>query len=166
MSAVGVIAQVAVTFLGFTGVVFAVKTGAFDSWDDKERNALVHLLAPTIIVLFLAFVPMLTSLATTDEEIVWRIANAVLFVVHAPLVSRVLWLSITSRLVEPLPMRVIGLPIGFSTIAGNLVVALGFGAQFAPFAFTIGLVWLLVIATIQFVMLVTPKGKPPRPCPK
>jgi len=156
MSVLAVIAQVAATFLGFTGVIFAVKSVSASSWTRTDRNALIHLLVPTIIVLFMAFVPLVGSISTGTDDVLWRVSNALLFVVHAPLVSRVLWLSLKSQLIEPVPFRFVGLPIGFSSVAANLLVALGFLDGYGATAFAGGLVWLLVVATIQFVMLITP----------
>jgi len=156
MDILAITAQVAATFLGFTGVIFAVGRFSSGSWSVADRHALVNLLIPSLIVLFLSFIPLIVSTAIEDSPTVWRISNAVLFAVHAPLVTRVLWLSLRSQLIEPVPLRFVGLPIGFTTVVGNAAVALGLWNQFAVTAFISGLVWLLVIAAVQFVLLVMP----------
>jgi hypothetical protein len=156
MEILAITAQVAATFLGFTGVIFAVGRFSSGSWSVADRHALVNLIIPSLIVLFLSFIPLIVSTAIETPLTVWRISNAVLFVVHAPLVTRVLWLSVKSQLIEPVPMRFVGLPIGFITVLANAAVVLGFLKRYAVTAFVSGLVWLLVIAAIQFALLVMP----------
>ena len=65
--------------------------------------------------------------------------------------------ELRNDLIEPLPLRFVGLPIGFSTVIANLAIAVGFWERYGATAFVAGLVWLLVIASIQFVLLVMPK---------
>ena len=54
----------------------------------SERNALMHLLLPSTLALFLAFVPMVLLTDVESGAGVWRSSNGLLAVIHGPLVSR------------------------------------------------------------------------------
>lgn len=150
--------SVAAAFIGFTGVIFAVGRFSQGQWKLSERNALMHLLLPSMLALFLAFVPMvlLTGVESGAGAGVWRASNGLLAIIHAPLVSRALWLAIRAELVEPLPLRFVLIPLGFSSVVASALVAFGFLQDCATIAFTGGLVIFLLVAAIQFVMLVIP----------
>ncbi|MGH9383255.1 MAG: hypothetical protein ACRD2N_03035 [Vicinamibacterales bacterium] len=60
------LAQVAATFIGFAGVVFAVGRASQSGVSSPERIALIHLLNPSIAVLFLALM-MQILLARADS---------------------------------------------------------------------------------------------------
>ena len=150
------IISVAAAFIGFTGVIFAVGRFSQGQWTTSERNALMHLLLPSTLALFLAFVPMVLLTGVESVAGVWRASNGLLAVIHAPLVSRALWLVIRAELVEPLPLRFVLIPLGFASVIASAIVAFGFLQNFAAMAFTGGLVIFLLVAAIQFVMLVIP----------
>lgn len=147
---------VAAAFIGFTGVIFAVGRFSQGQWTPAERNALVHLLLPSTLALFLAFVPMVASAGVPPNAGVWRWSNGLLTVIHAPLVSRALWLAVRAELAEPLPLRFVLIPLGFSSVVASALVAFGFLQEYAAVAFTSGLVMFLLVAAIQFLMLVIP----------
>ena len=46
-SVLAIIAGVASTFIGFTGVIFAVGRSSRDGWNAAERTALLNLLMPS-----------------------------------------------------------------------------------------------------------------------
>lgn len=152
------IISVAAAFIGFTGVIFAVGRFSRGQWTPAEHNALMHLLLPSTLALFLAFVPMVALTAVGSGAGVWRVSNALLAVIHAPLVSRGLWLAIRGELAEPLPLRFVLIPLGYASVVASALVAFGFLQAYATTAFTGGLVIFLLVAAIQFVMLVIPGG--------
>ena len=57
-----IVAGVASTFIGFTGVIFAVGRSSRGGWTAAERTALLNLLMPSIVVLFLAFIPIVAAI--------------------------------------------------------------------------------------------------------
>ena len=67
------IAQIAATFVGFAGVVFAVKRASVSGVSDRERNAITNLLIPSTAVLFAAFIPLVATTAGGGETGVWRV---------------------------------------------------------------------------------------------
>ena len=76
------IAQVAATFIGFAGVVFAVGRASEGGVTSPERTALIHLLIPAIAVLFLAFAPLVASAGFTSQSRIWRVSNGLLRAIH------------------------------------------------------------------------------------
>lgn len=148
------IAQVAATFIGFASVVFAVGRASVAGVHAPERTALIHLLLPSILVLFLAFAPVVAFAGVRSEPLVWRVANAVLGVIHLLLVSNATWVAVRSRLLEPVPLRFVLIPGGYLVVAANLAVALGWAPDLAALTYLAGLVWFLLVAAVQFVMLI------------
>ena len=148
------IAQIAATFVGFAGVVFAVDRASASGVSGPERNAILNLLVPSIAALFLAFIPLVATAAVPNEVGIWRTANAVLGAVHAFLLAGAFRAAARGQLLEPVPLRVALLGGGSLAVLANVAVVLGFAPRFAPVAYLGGLVWFLFVSGIQFVMLV------------
>jgi hypothetical protein len=148
------IAQVAATFIGFASVVFAVGRASVAGVNAPERTALIHLLLPSILVLFLAFAPVVAFAGITSEAQVWRVANGVLGIIHLLLVSNATWVAVRSQLLEPVPLRFVLIPGGYLAVAANLAVTFGFLQELAVLIYLAGLVWFLLVAAVQFVMLI------------
>lgn len=156
-SVLAVIAGVAATFIGFTGVIFAVGRSSRDGWSPTERTALLNLLMPSVVVLFLAFIPMVASTGITSQTLIWRGSNGLLAIIHLALVTSAFRAALTSRLMEPVPLRFVLIPGGYASGVFSALAALGFLARFAVMIFVAGLVWSLFVAAIQFVMLIVPR---------
>jgi hypothetical protein len=158
-SVLATIAQVAAAFVGFTGVIFAVGRFSQGAWRGPERQALVHLLLPSMVALFMALFALAALTGIRNEIVVWRISNGLLAVFHAPLVSHALWMAILSDVAEPIPLRFVTIPGGYTSVALSALVAGGLLQDYAVVVFAGGLVWFLLIAAIQFVMLVMPDAR-------
>ena len=156
-SVLAVIAGVASTFIGFTGVIFAVGRSSRDGWSAAERTALLNLLMPSVVVLFLAFIPIVASTGIHSQALIWRGANACLAAIHLALVTTALRAAWKSTLLEPVPLRFVLIPGGYASGILSAIVALGYWPQFAVMAFVAGLVWSLLVAAVQFVMLIVPR---------
>ena len=148
------VGQVAATFIGFAAVVFAVDRSSQSGISTPERTALMHLLIPSIAVLFLAFAPLVAFAGFTAEPQIWRVSNGLLGAIHLTLVANATRAAIRSRLLEPIPLRLILIPGGFLAIAANVAVVVGFLQDFAAMIYIAGLVWFLLVSAIQFVMLI------------
>jgi hypothetical protein len=157
-SVLAVIAGVAATFIGFTGVIFAVGRSSRDGWNASERTALLNLLMPSVVVLFLAFIPIVASTGIQSQLLIWRGANGLLAVIHLALVTSALRAALKSRLLEPVPLRFFLIPGGYVSGIVSAFAALGYFPQFAVMAFVAGLVWSLLVAAVQFVMLIVPRS--------
>lgn len=156
-SVLAIIAGVASTFIGFTGVIFAVGRSSRDGWNAAERTALLNLLVPSVVVLFLAFIPLVAATGLHSQPLIWRESNGLLAAIHLFLVTTALRAALTSRLLEPVPIRFILIPGGYASGIISALAALGYFPQFAVMAFVAGLVWSLFVAAVQFVMLIVPR---------
>ena len=156
-SVLAVIAGVASTFIGFTGVIFAVGRSSRDGWSHAERTALLNLLIPSVVVLFIAFVPIVALTGVESRELVWRGSNGLLAAIHLALVTSALRAALRSRLMEPTPLRFVLIPGGYVSGVLSALAAFGFFPRFAATIFVAGLVWSLLVAAIQFVMLIVPR---------
>jgi hypothetical protein len=156
-SVLALIAGVASTFIGFTGVIFAVGRSSLDGWSPRERTALLNLLMPSVVVLFLAFVPIVASTGIHSEELIWRGSNGLLAAIHLALVTSALRAALKATLMEPVPLRFILIPGGYLSGILSALAALGYLPQFGVMVFVAGLVWSLLVAAVQFVMLIVPR---------
>ena len=156
-SVLAVIAGVAATFIGFTGVIFAVGRSSRDGWSPTERTALLNLLMPSVVVLFLAFIPIVASTGIQSQTLIWRGSNGLLAIIHLALVTSALRAAVKSTLMEPVPLRFVLIPGGYVSGIFSALAALGLLPRFAVMIFVAGLVWSLFVAAIQFVMLIVPR---------
>ena len=83
-SVLATIAQVAAAFVGFTGVIFAVGRFSQGGWRGPEREALVHLLLPSLVVLFMALFGLAASTGIESDVRLWRVCNGMLAVFMCP----------------------------------------------------------------------------------
>ena len=152
------VAGVASAFIGFTGVIFAVGRFSRGAWKVSERHALTNMLVPSLVALFMALVPMVVLTGVQSAISVWRISNAILATIHVVLVTGALRVALRGELVEPIPLRFVLIPGGYVSVVASALVAAGLWPSLAATIFGAGLVWFLLIAAIQFVLLVTPQA--------
>lgn len=153
------VAGVASAFIGFTGVIFAVGRFAQGAWNVSERHALTNMLVPSMVALFMAFFPMVALMGAQSEISIWRVSNGVLAAIHLVLVTSALRLALRGELVEPIPLRFLLIPGGYISVVASALAAAGVWPHLAALIFGAGLVWFLLIAAIQFVLLVTPQAR-------
>jgi hypothetical protein len=156
-TALAITAGVASTFIGFTGVIFAVGRSSRDGWNAAERTALLNLLMPSVVVLFLSLIPIVALTGVQSQALIWRGSNGLLAVIHLALVTSALIAALKSTLMEPVPLRFVLIPGGYASGILSALVALGFLPQYMVMIFVAGLVWSLLVATVQFVMLILPR---------
>lgn|SRR5689334_21203084 len=148
------IAQVAATFIGFTGIIFAIGKYSQGGWSDSERAAVIHLLLPAAAALFLAFLPLVAAVGFASGPTIWRVWNGALAAVHLPMVTNAARLAFRGKLMEPIPLSYVLIPGGYIVIAMNLLVVSGFFSNLAAMIYAAGLVWFLLIASVQLGMLI------------
>ena len=154
LSLLATIAQIAATFVGFTGVIFAIGKYAQGGWSASERNAVVNLLLPATAALFLALFPLVIATGFTTSPAFWRVSNAILAIVHLPLVASAARLALRGQLLEPIPLRYVLLPLGFLAVAGNVVVVVGAWQSWAALIYVAGLALFLLVSAVQLAMLI------------
>jgi len=76
------VAAIAISLIGFSGVVTALGRRGEGKWTTLERLQLQTLVEPSLVALFGAFSPIVVGLAVPDQEMVWRISNGILLVFH------------------------------------------------------------------------------------
>ena len=76
------IAGIAVTLIGFSGVVTALGRRDVGKWSPQEMLQLRTLVEPSIVSLFSAFVPLALSIVIANHEVIWKTANGVCFVAN------------------------------------------------------------------------------------
>jgi hypothetical protein len=100
------LAQVAITFAGFSGVVVAFRLRGAQAWSPTELRILWFLLGDSFLVLFFSLLPLPLALANWSPDALWGLCNALLgsyFIVADLLAflgerrSRGLWSSLLLR---------------------------------------------------------------------
>ena len=76
------VAQVAITLVGFTGIVIAYGERARENWTAEETLRLYTMLYPTMTAFFCSFVPIVLIYFSVSIETTWRLSNAVLGLAH------------------------------------------------------------------------------------
>ena len=72
------LAGVAVTFAGFSGVVVVLPLRGTPVWSPTEIRMLRLLISDSLIVLFLALLPVVLSLANWPADLIWSVCSALL----------------------------------------------------------------------------------------
>ena len=146
------IAAVSVTLVGFSGVVTALGRKRSESWSQSESIQLFALVAPSIVTLISAFVPIGLQLLTENSDIIWRVSNGVCFLGH------LFGVSYFMRIGSNLPVRFshkIGLTFTFSIMAILLMSSVGFGSWY-QFTFLLGLLLGIGVSVHNFYLLLSP----------
>jgi hypothetical protein len=76
------LAQIAISLIGFSGIVVIFGDRFKRGWTPEEVLKFYALIAPPITVLFCAFIPSILNTITEDSNLIWRIANITLGILH------------------------------------------------------------------------------------
>ena len=145
-------AAVAVTLIGFSGVVTALRLPRGKSWGPSESAQLFALIAPSIVTLSCAFVPIGLGLILDDSDTIWRVANGSVGLGHILAVSYFLRIG-SSR---PLHLsHKIGMFFTVSIVGLTLMSSMGFGSWF-QFTFLLGLLLGIGVSVNSFYLLLGP----------
>ena len=66
---------IALTLVGFTGIVFALRVQASGGWTSKELFQLYAMTITPLTAFFCAFAPDLFSTIVTTEDLIWRLSQ-------------------------------------------------------------------------------------------
>jgi hypothetical protein len=152
-------AEVGIALAGFTGIVSVLGRRARGDWTPVELARMRLLLEASLGVVFFAFIPVLLKRAVASPDIVWRTCNVFLAVFQMSVVLhffRRALLKGPSTLL-PAERRVI-YPLGAAGLAvtvAQLFAGAGLVAE-ASVTYLLGLIWLLLIASLTFVYLLLP----------
>ena len=150
------IAGVAITLIGFSGVVTALGHRGSGEWSLAETLQLRTLIEPSIVTLFAAFVPIGLGLITEDIEIVWRASNFAVFVGHV--------LGFTAFLRRGSTDTVLFSQKAWSVATVTVLLAtLGSALGLLPwhqFTFLLGLALGIGVSLQNFYLLLFPRSRP------
>lgn len=76
------IASIAITLIGFSGVVTALGHRGEGKWSQSEKLQLLTLVEPSLVALFGAFIPIIGGLVIEDQNLLWRTSNGLLLFMH------------------------------------------------------------------------------------
>jgi len=152
------IATVAATFAGFSGVVAVFGRRAHGEWFLEDRFRLSNMLVASLGACLFAFVPILGLLLHLDEPWIWAIAS-ILMCVYCVVHIMHLWpnwqhlLRAHPGVLSTKASVVVSGSLYLSTLLQILNAAsILFHREAGPYV--VGLVLLLVIAGLQFSLLV------------
>jgi hypothetical protein len=155
------ISEIAVAFAGFSGIAVVLRRSAPGGLSPHARRTLWYLVVDCLVVVFLAFLPVLLLQFGCAEDRLWAIANAVVGLCHLVLLSpAVIWFARSFSQVraewQPLISPIQSSLILWSALVGTLqlLAAVGVGLTAGPGLFTVGLLAFLLFAAIDFVFLV------------
>lgn len=146
------IPEIAITLVGFIGIVFALRVQATGGWGDSELFQLYAMTVTPLTAFFCGFAPDLFGTLTESEELIWRLSNATLGSLHllnlAPFVARMRSFPATRG------QKVLAL-IGIGLILAHFLAALAI-IPWLEFIFLIGLLQQMYVGMHNFYLLLKP----------
>ena len=155
-----VLAQIAITLAGFTGIIGVFQQRSGNKLTDRERLHIVNLLQASVVVVFLAFVPACLMRLPNGGVDVWTWSVRILLGVH--LIAWIIGSTSLSRffaIISSLPkleravLFGVFLPIGIVTTVLEVFVVAGFWTTYTIFLYEVVLVFFLGIAFFNFIAL-------------
>lgn len=146
------VAEIAASFIGFVGVVYALGQATRGQLSSVERIGLFHLLYGALAGLFCSLLLMLALATGYDESSVWRFACVVLpgFSLLGGVSE---WRSSRDgTILHPVVARLVGVPPVVMLIP-SVLAAIGVFEHWAPVVSLAWLMWFLGIAVLYFVSL-------------
>ena len=147
------IAQVAITLIGFSGIVVVFGARTATRWTSEESLRFYVLIAGPLTALACSFVPILMSQLTNDIATIWRTSNAVLGSVH---LANIIPFLLNRFEAERTLGQKVNAAIGLTLIAAHFLTALDVLPWYS-FIFITGLLQQTWIGLHNFLLLFTPK---------
>ena len=165
------LAQVAITFAGFSGVVVAFRLRGAEAWSPTELRTLWLLLGDSFLVLFFSLLPLPLALANWSPDALWGLCNALLgtwFIVGDLLAlrgerrDRALHQRTTVRVITPILYGVLILALVMG--AALWLSAIDLIVRRGQAVYVLGLIILLAFAAVEFLFfigLMSQQGRDP-----
>jgi hypothetical protein len=148
------IAQVAITLIGFSGIVLAFGQRTSLKWTPEESLRLYALVVPSLTAFFFSFTPILIFSLTNDVSSVWRISNAILGVAHLANLAFFIMNPVKAKMTKG---QKINGAVGVLVICAHFLVVIEV-LQWAVFIFIFGLLQQVYISVHNFILLFTEKN--------
>lgn len=155
------LAGVAVTFAGFSGVVVVLPLRDGSTWSPTERRMLQLLIADSLIVLFLALLPIVFSLYGWSPNAIWGVSSALLgswflvgdyIAVRGELHDRTGEQSTQNPISRPVRVLIYLAALVMGTLLWLSVLNLLIPSSQA--LYVLGLMTLLAIAAVEFLFFI------------
>lgn len=147
------IAQVAITLIGFSGIVVVFGERAATRWTSDEALRFYILIAGPLTALACSFVPILLSQLTSDSAFIWRTSNAILGSAH---LANMIPFLLNRQGAKATIGQKMNAAMGLTLIAAHFLAALNILPWFA-FIFITGLLQQTWIGLHNFLLLFTPR---------
>ena len=154
-----VLAQVAITLGGFTGIIGVLQSRGGRELTDLQRMHLAGMLFATVLVGFLAFIPSWVSRLFQSGEEIWFWSIRILLATHllAWVISVPYWKRGGLMLKAFPPIDQLGtlliLVIGVVAVAAEVYLVFGHSLHLAPFVYEGVLIFFLGMGLFSFVRL-------------
>jgi O-antigen/teichoic acid export membrane protein len=144
------LAEIAVSLAGFTGIVVALERRSSKDHSIANRARLRELLLASLGVVFFVFIPTLLAGAGGDDRWAYR-ASLLPFAAYQVLL--VVLFTRSTSVGQIALSEWLSAPVGLGIILLQLATAVGLLADQVHRVYFLALLWLLLIACINFVVL-------------
>lgn len=144
------IAQIAISLIGFSGIVVIFGDRFKRGWTPEEALQFYALIAPPITAFFCAFIPGLLDKITDDVNLIWRISNAVLGILHLANFGYFVF-----KLKNAITIQKVAGASAVIIIVAHFLTSFDL-IPFHVMIFTIGLLQQLAVGILNFVLLFRP----------
>ncbi len=152
------LAEVAIAFAGFTGVVMVLGGRENGAWQPDDAPALIALLGCSLGVVVFGFVPDLARASHLEPTHAWRVSGLLLGSYHLAIIvahSRARWrvnLRGERQIGRSGPLMAVHV-IGISLVLAQFLTVAGFFSPWLFFSYLLNLVFLLLMAGYAFVAI-------------
>ena len=149
------LAQIALGTLGFTGVVVALKHSS-DNWDNYEKIRFQALVTTTLTAMVGSILPQIISIATVNDNLVWRLANLGIGIMHLANFGSIIYSAFKFKIKPELRgfKDILDTIIGPSLIIMHFLAALGY-IPWLKLLLVIGVVQQLYIGISNFLEFIS-----------
>ncbi len=152
------LSEVATAFAGFTGIVVVLGGRARGEWRTNDTTAVIVLLAASLGVVFFGFVPDLARAAHLEPSQAWRVSTFLFATYHLLLILGSLRdsnraLARGEPRFGPKRMAPVTIAVVTPIILAQFLTAAGLFPSWLFFFYLLGLLWLLLMATYVFGVL-------------
>lgn len=154
-----VLAEMAITLVGFTGVIGVIQHRSGTVLTDRQKLLVSNLVISAVMVILLAFVPTLLMLVPEGESKVWDRSIQIMLIVHIIAWAVIVPFHKRERLVVAgLPLfeqllAIVFSVLGILAVAVEVALVLGFRQELIPLVYESVLIFLMALGVTSFVVI-------------
>ena len=149
LEVVRMIPEIAITLVGFVGIVFALDHRPGSKWSDGDLLQIYAMTAGPMTAFFCAFAPDVFATLFESSDQIWRLSNATLGTLHLAVV--IPFFVRQSDVPTTRGQRILG-GMGVLLILSHFLAAFGF-IPWLAFVFVLGLLHQLYVGMHNFYLL-------------